>query len=201
MTEPMIDRLEKIVFELSQSVQEDRKKYEAQQADLIARKKETDKALKEMRRQWGDLSRKLGTIVEDFVIPDIARQLRLIANLPDDEPIAVSERTERLNPNHNNGGRQKIELDALAESRDYLLINETKSTLRSEDVTKFVALLNDIRPYFPEHQTKTIIGAVSSFNINDQVRKYANRQGLVVLALTDGLMSQQNDPGFQWKPF
>ena len=72
---------------------------------------------------------------------------------------------------------------------------------KSEHISHFLESLKLAKTYFPEFANYQIIGAVSSFQIDSSLIKYASRQGLVVLALGDGLMTIQNKPGFQWKPF
>ncbi|MDM8531148.1 hypothetical protein QUF63_08240 [Anaerolineales bacterium HSG25] len=166
-------------------------------------KKEADRQRADLRRQLGDLSRKMGTMVEDFVVPDMPRVLRQLANLPQEEEIVVNVRVKRrLRSNgKQNGQRQMIEFDAMAEAERYVLINETKSTLRSEHVSRFLENLKLTKTYFPEFANYQIIGAISSFHIDSSLVTYASKHGLVVLALGDGLMTIQNEPGFQWKPF
>lgn len=177
------------------------RQYEAlrQESEIVHQQAERERA--ELRRQLGDLTRKMGTIAESFVAPDAPRVLRQVANLPDTVPVAVNTRLKRLHPQVMNGQRQMVEIDAIAESQTAILMVEVKTTLRSEDVTHFLEVLSVVRDYFPEYAGRTIIGAVAGLEINPAVVTYASRQGLVVLALGDGLMSIQNEPGFQWRDF
>lgn len=194
-------------YEVRQAEYEERQaKYEAQaEADrqLLARlKAENEAEGRKLKKQMGELSHKLGTMIEDFVFPDLPRQLRLLAALPDDSPMVCTPNVRRLNPNPpKNGGRQMVEIDAVAESRSHVLFNETKNSLRSEHVTHFVDIMSNIRTYFPEYQGRAMMAAMSSFSVSPEVIKYASRQGIIVLTLDDGLMTLQNLPSFQWKHF
>ncbi len=172
--------------------------------DLIEEgKREREEAKRErqaLNKQLGRLTDKLGTMVEDFVVPDLPRQLRLLVGFDDNEPIGTSVRIRRPNPTPN-GGRQAVEIDAVIQSRTHVLFNETKSTLRPEHVTHFLAVMRDIRTYFPEHRDKTILAAMSSFSVSPEVVIHASRQGIIVFAIGEGIMVQQNTPDFQWRAF
>jgi hypothetical protein len=160
------------------------------------------KQVKETTRQMGEQSRRMGTLVEDIVAPDILRILRQVANIPENiEGIINVRQKEFYGGKELNGHPHMLELDALARCGEYALINETKTTLRSEDVKDFVARLAIVRDYFPQLVGKKIIGAVSSLWIDEGLRKQATRQGLLVLALGEGMLQLQNEAGFQPKIF
>ncbi|MDM8520927.1 hypothetical protein QUF64_12835 [Anaerolineales bacterium HSG6] len=191
MTDKLMQDTRELLYELIKYSTDHREEWEKSRQELR-------KQIANTNKQLGDLSRKMGTMIEDFVAPDLPRILRQLANLPDDELIVVNTRVKRR---LSNGKRQIIEFDAVADGGTHILVNETKNTLRSEDISHFVETLGDARTYFPEFANRPIIGVVSSFNIDPNIVTHASRQGLVVLALGDGLMSVQNKPDFQWKQF
>jgi hypothetical protein len=84
---------------------------------------------------------------------------------------------------------------------NYALFNETKSQLTHEKVKAFLDKLAIAREYFPEYQHHQIIGCVASLKIDTSLVRYANRQGLLVLAIGDELMGLQNEPDFSWRAF
>ncbi len=94
-----------------------------------------------------------------------------------------------------------IELDAVAECGEYVLINETKNTFRPEYVTTFLERLGQVRDYFPEFRDKQILGSISSLRIDPSVVKYASHQGLVVFTVGEGLLQIRNEEFFQPKRF
>ena len=156
------------------------------------------KEMTQSREELGRLSHRLGTLVEDLVAPSLPRILRELVHCPDDTEVMVNVRLRRRHPLQRG---QMLELDALADCDNYVLINETKSQLTPEKVKAFVAKLPTIRDYFPEYQHHTIIGGVSSLFVEDSLIDYASRQGLLVLATSEGLMAIQNAPGFSWRAF
>ena len=82
-----------------------------------------------------------------------------------------------------------------------LLINETKNTLRPEDIPVFVKLLGSVRDFFPEHANKRLIGAIASLYVDPSLVRHAERQGLIVLGFGDQLMDILNSPTFTPKLF
>jgi len=164
--------------------------------------KATAKQVKETNKQMGELSHRMGTLVEDMVSPDMLRILRHAANIPEEVEGVVNVRVQRLyRGSVSNGHAYKIEFDAVAECGDYVLVNETKATLRPEHVKEFITELGYLRDYFPEFVGKQIIGSIASLRIDESLVVHASRQGLLVLALGEGMLQLQNEAGFQPKIF
>ena len=157
-----------------------------------------DKGLEELRKEMGRMSMRLGTIVEDFVAPDLPRILRSVVPCPEDEEVLVNTRVRRRHPTQRG---QVVEIDAIADCGEYVLFNETKNRLRPEYVQDFLDKLAVARDYFPEYRPYQIIGCVASLYVDASLVQYAARQGLLVLALGEGLMVIQNEPDFKWRAF
>jgi len=202
-------RVDKSLAELSEQskktqleLQSLAKQTQAELDSLSQEVKATAKQVKETTKQMGELSNRLGTLVEDIVSPDMLRILRQVANIPEEvEGIINVRQREFYNGKELNGHPSVMEFDAIARCGDYALINETKTTLRPEQVKEFLAKLALARDYFPQLVSKQIIGAVSSLWIDPSLVKYANNQGLLVLALGEGMLQLQNEAGFQPKFF
>jgi len=81
-----------------------------------------------------------------------------------------------------------------------VLVNETKTTLRPEQVKGFIAELGYLRDYFPEFTGKQIIGSSRNDAIEPSLLTHASRQGRLVLALGEGTLQlrtyakRQNTP-------
>ncbi len=164
--------------------------------------KETDRQIKQTNKQMGELSAKMGTLVEDLVSPDMLRLLREVTHLPEEVEGVVNVRVKQLYPGkRTNGQPHMIELDAVAECGEYVLINETKNTFRPEYVTDFLKRLGQVRDYFPEFRDKQILGSVSSLRIDPSVVTYASHQGLLAFTVGEGLLQILNEAGFQPKRF
>jgi len=160
------------------------------------------KQVKETNKQMGELSNRLGTLVEDIVSPDMLRVLRQVAHIPEEiEGIINVRQREFYNGKDLNGHPSVMEFDAIARCGDYALVNETKTTLRPEQVKEFLAKLAMARDYFPQLVGKQIIGAIASLRIEPSLIKHASNQGLLVLALGEGMLQLKNEADFQPKIF
>jgi len=152
--------------------------------------------IKTMNRQWGDLANKMGTLAEDLVAPSVPRILRDYVGCPES---GVEFMTVRFRGKKPTGEMQ--EFDVLAGCGNTLLINETKTTLRPKDVDGFVAMLAQAREFIPEYAGRRIVGVLASFYIDPTLTRYGERQGLIMLGATDGIMEVLNSPEFSPREF
>ncbi len=152
--------------------------------------------IKTMNRQWGDLANKMGTLAEDLVAPSVPRILRDYVGCPES---GVEFMTVRFRGKKTTGEMQ--EFDVLAGCGNTLLINETKTTLRPKDVDGFVAMLAQAREFIPEYAGRRIVGVLASFYIDPTLTRYGERQGLIMLGATDGIMEVLNSPEFSPREF
>ena len=146
----------------------------------------------EINKKWGELSNKMGTMAEDLVAPSIERILKETVGCPDNQ---VEWQAVRIKARHQNSGQQR-EFDVVAVCGDYLLVNETKSYLRPEDLPEFVNLLTEVRDYFPQYKEKQVIGSIGSLYVDSSLVRRGERLGLIVLGMGDHLMQVLNTPEF-----
>ena len=220
-TENRLDRLENIVDKLAISIGELRESQEQGFAELRVSANESNKrteqgfaelrenqkqnsaelvaSQKRLDKQLGDLSRRLGTVVEDLVAPSLSRILIEIADLPEGSKPAVNVRIRK----HHQLTQELKEFDAIAEYGNYALLNETKTTLRPEDIPRFLETLAELREYFLEYRSKdiTLIGAMSSPHLDKSLIKALSKRGLLALAISDTITTVKNPPDFVWKAF
>lgn len=162
-------------------------------AELAAQTdEEIKRAVREMRRQWGELSNKMGTLAEDLVAPSIPRVLRTVVECPEDAVESVAVRVRRRHPKT----RQVREFDVVATCGEYLLINETKSRLRPEHIREFVEELKHVRMYFPEYADRKVIGCIASLYVDPSLVRFGEGQGLIVLGFGEDAMDVLNSPEF-----
>ena len=159
--------------------------------EMGAFKDEVRQQSRDMNRKWGEVSNKLGTMVEDLVAPSLPRiveeQLREIVH------DLMPRRKRRLAD-----GRVK-EFDAVAVTSNLVCLNSTKATLRSADVDRFVEDIAVFREFFPEYDALPLVGILASLAVDDSVLNYAERRGFFVLAVGDELMEIKNRPDFEPK--
>ncbi len=160
--------------------------------------KELRKSIANSRKELGQISHRLGTIVEDLVAPSLPRVFREMVNCPADEDVLTNVRVRRRHPTQKG---KMLEIDAMADWGDYVLFNETKSQFSPEKVKAFLEKLAIVRDYFPEYQSHQIRGCIASLSLDKSLVEYASRQGLLALASGEYLMTVQNETGFSWKAF
>ena len=157
--------------------------------EMRAFKEEGRQQNREMNRRWGELANKLGTLVEDLMAPSLPR---IVQEVLGQEVLDLSVRRKRKRAD----GRQQ-EYDAIAVTPEAVCLASVKSSLRSADIDH---LLNEelpaFRTFFPEYQSLPLVGLVASLAVDDSVLHYAERQGLIVLAIGDQVMEVKNTPGF-----
>ncbi len=152
----------------------------------------------ERRREWGELSQRLGTMAEDLVAPSIPRILRTVIGCPDNHVDGYAVRVRKWSRQE----RREREFDVVATCGDYLLINETKTRLTPADVKAFVALLPTVREhFFPEHPGKRVIGALASLYVDESLVRHGERQGLIILGFGEDLMDVLNSEDFVPREF
>jgi hypothetical protein len=152
---------------------------------------------KEMRRQWGELACRLGTMAEDLVAPGVPRLLRTVLGISDAEP----DQAVRVFRRSTMDRSLRREFDVVATCGDHMLVNETRPKLRLEEITKFVTVLGSVRDFFPEHADKRAIGAMASLYVDDGIVRAGEAAGLVVLGFGQDVMDVLNSPGFVPREF
>ncbi len=195
MAKTTMSKLEEALLRLTENVNR-------LEQEGLASRQEMDRQVLRLSKEMGRLSNKMGTLVEDMVSPDMLRILRQIANIPEDDFGTINVRVQQeFKGNKLNGHPPVMELDAIAKSGNYVLINETKATFRPEYVTHFLEKLAMIRDYFPEFTGKQVYAAIASLRIDPSLAKHAHDEGLLVLSLAEGMLEWQNPPGFVPKVF
>jgi hypothetical protein len=174
---------------------EEQAREQAREAEQQAREAERQAREAEQRRwnhERGEIARKLGTVVEDIVAPSIPRVVAAVFGFSESDPLERFAIRERRSVNG-----ERREFDAVAAWPGYFLINETKSQLRPEDVPVFVETLRSARRFFPEYETRKLVGALASLYLDPTLIRYIERQGIIVMGLGDDLMDAKNSPGFR----
>ncbi len=155
--------------------------------DIAQQFKETGQQIKELKNlftnQWGRL-------IEALVEPGII-------TLFQQRGINVKKRKPRAQGKRK-GKHMEIDLILKNKAEKVAVIVEVKTTLRSEDVAKFLNKFDAFLDYFPKYEGYTIYGAVAGIQIDKTVSIFAYRQGLFVLGLgNEGLIRMLNDENFK----
>lgn len=147
-------------------------------------KDETERDRKRMNKQWGELANRLGTLAEDIVAPNLPRIARELLGCDNPERFAV-----RL-ARHVAG--MTYELDALVVCAGFVLINETKSRLRSEHLDDLVKKVVAFPEYYPEYRRERVLGVAASLSVDESLVHRATQLGLLVMGMGDETMEVLN---------
>jgi len=151
-----------------------------------------------MNRKWGELANKMGTMAEDLVAPSIPRILRTVVGCPEDRIDLVAVRVRKR---HSTDAGRSQEFDVVAACGEYVLINETKSSLNTQDVDDFVRLMSAAREFFSEYEKQRFIGAIASLYVDVSLARYGEKRGVIVLGFGEDVMEVLNSPGFEPQEF
>ena len=188
-TDRSIGRLERIIERMEQEGARDR---EAAARDREAAAREREAAARErrdMNKRWGELANKMGTVVEDIVAPSVRRLAREVFNCGDMQYFGT-----RVSLKRSDDPSREREFDALYVGTRAVLLNQTKSSPRIDDVRDFEEFLrsNQFALYFPQYAELPIMPAFSSLSIPADMVTYLTRRGIYALAMGDEAMQVLN---------
>lgn len=140
-------------------------------------KREARADRREMNRKWGDLANKMGTVVEDIIMPGFPGILRTYFQA---DPATIMPRVRRRHPR--DGSRMR-EFDIIAVDETRLFLNETKSYPKMEYVRRFVDNYTDVLDFFPEYADRRIVPIFSSLDLPDAVVDYLSAHACYAVAM------------------
>ena len=174
-TNESIGRLERMI--------ERREQEGAREREAAARER------REMNKRWGELANKMGTLVEDIVAPSIRRLAPEAFDCGEEQHFAT-----RVSLKRSDDPSRVREFDALYVGADAVLLNDTKSTPRTEYVREFVQFVDsgEFALYFPQYGHLPIRPAFSSLSIPPDVVTLLTRRGIYAIAMGDEAMQVLN---------
>ena len=195
-TDRSIGRLERIIERMEQEGARDREAA-ARDRDAAAREREAAardreaaaQERRDMNKRWGELANKMGTVVEDIVAPSVRRLARDVFNCGDMQYFGT-----RVSLKRSDDPSREREFDALYVGTRAVLLNQTKSSPRIDDVRDFEEFLrsNQFALYFPQYAELPIMPAFSSLSIPADMVTYLTRRGIYALAMGDEAMQVLN---------
>nr|VFJ44509.1 MAG: hypothetical protein BECKDK2373C_GA0170839_100848 [Candidatus Kentron sp. DK] len=145
--------------------------------------RETDRRLKKAEElftgQWGKL---VESLVEGALVP-LLREYK----------ISVTRTIRRIKGCHQG---QNYEFDILVIDGEELVIVEVKTTLRPEDVTKFLGKMDRCKTWMPEYASLAIHGGVAFIQADAEADRMAEKQNLFVIRATGDSATIVNPKGF-----
>jgi len=183
-TQATVDSMKEEIGNLTQKMEQDTKKMKEKISNLTQKMEQDTKEMKkESNRQWEKLSKKLGTMVEDIVAPNIEYIAEKYFNCKDCLRFMI-----RIKVNHAAIKGKNTEFDIIAVYPDKVIVNECKSNVRTEDPEKFSEKLKEFFDYFPEYNGKELVPLFASFYIPEHVLVDLSRRKIYGMAMKEDTM-------------
>lgn len=204
-TSANLERTSALMKELRQSQREtDRRMHETdrQMEETDRRMQETARRQQETDRQMQETDRRLrkaenlfttqwGRLVESLVEGDLVPLLHA-------RGIEVEGTSSRSRKRRNG---EHFEIDILVTNGSEVVAVEVKTTLRPEDVGRFVEKLARFHDWYPEYRRHAVYGAVAFLRTDPTVITAAEGRGLFVIRATGRSARIVNGPGFKPRVF
>jgi Holliday junction resolvase-like predicted endonuclease len=160
---------------------------------------ETDRRMQETDRQMRETDRKLnkleqlftsqwGKLMESLVEGDLV-------NILNQRGIAILNTTSRLKGRLADGGN--YEFDIIAHNGAEVVVVEVKTTLRPDDVNKFLEKLGQMKRWLPHYANNTVYGAMAWLSTDAGADTMAISRGLFSIRATGDSAAIVNEEGFQ----
>ncbi len=188
----------------------------AMQAETALQMKETDRRMAETDRQMKETDRRMAETAQQMKETDRRLQKaedlfttqwgRLMESLVDGDLVPLLQargidvhETHRRTSGRLNG--EHYEFDILAVNGEEVVVVEVKTTLRPEDVTRFLAKLGRFKEWSSSYRDHRVFGAVAFLEADSNVIRQAERRGLFVIRATGSSASILNPPDFKPRVF
>jgi hypothetical protein len=142
---------------------------------------------KTFNRQMGELSNRLGTVVEDIVAPNVRRIARECF-----ECGRFREFSVRLVKTHPISLDREREFDVLYVGTDAAVWAEAKLTPRQDHLEDFVERLGEFAEYFPQYAGLRLIPVFASMNLAPSMVRFLTRRRVYALVMGEETMDLAN---------
>ncbi len=159
--------------EMKKFQEEMRKAEERSEREMREFKEEMREFKRDMNKKWGELSNKMGTVVEDIVSPATRP---LINRYFKCDPIFLGIRIQKKIED------KREEFDVIAECKDKVFLIEVKITLRPPHIEQFKKKMERFREFFPEYKDKKLIPLLASLSIDENFVNMLSKEGIYAMA-------------------
>jgi hypothetical protein len=165
----------------------------ATQKEAVEERKKTEREIRRVNKQLGELGNKFGSFTEGLALPSMEKILYQQFKMDVVAPRAKARQ---------NG--QTLEIDVLAYdngSRNEAYLVEVKSHLTPEGIEQMLKTIERFPKFFGAHRDRTIYGVIAAVNIPYNLRSEVLNKGLYLARIHDGEFELLTPPGFKPAPF
>lgn len=142
---------------------------------------------KAMNKQWGDLANKLGTIVEDILVPNVRRLATEYFGFPEVREILV--RWNRKKPNAPSGW---MEFDVVVAGPGAVIVGEAKSSMNFQLADQFAEKLKGFGEFAPHLASLRVIPVLGCWSIPPAVIDRLSELGIYAMCMGEETMEIVN---------
>jgi hypothetical protein len=187
------DELKALVAENSLAIRESRQESERLWQEILVSRQETDRLIRGLSSQFGQLGNELGDYAESLIRPSLERALR--------EQFGM---TTIHSPLHLRRNGDEIEIDVMGyaeDQRQEVYLAEIKSQLRQEGIDQILDDLRRFPRFFPEHGGKKLFGILAALDVPADLRAQVLKQGLYLATIRDDVFEIVPPDGFAPRAF
>ena len=146
----------------------------------------TERIAAQANEAVNNLSSRWGKFVENLVAPAVLKLFQ-------ERGILVERTYQRMRAPR---GKQNLEIDIFAVNHDVAIVIEVKSRLTQDHVRKFIQTLEVFKTVFTEYAHHQLYGAMAGIEIDGDVDKYAENQGLFIIQQSGDSVCISTDRSF-----
>jgi len=183
-------KMEKQRKEFNEALQKSREEQRKELNEALQKSREEfdrkmEEQRKELNKKWGDMARKMGTIVEDIIAPGIEDAIK--KKFKEDVikmmlRVVIKDRETR---------KRIAEFDIIAETEKRVYVVEVKSKAEAEWIRETKKKVERYKKIYKEEE-REVIGVFGSLYIDERIIKYASRKGIYVLGMKGGYLQFLN---------
>ena len=173
--------------EFKKNLERDTKELKNEMKDF---KKEMELDRKRMNKQWGDLANKMGTVVEDLILPNFHIMLKEYLNLPEPDDVMIRRRKKIKSKNI----KKEFDLIAVYYDKNLIFLNETKSTANKEYINEFAKFIDSgtFFEFFPEYKDYTLVPVFSSIYLADELEELLTKMMIFAVHIEGSILHLKN---------
>jgi hypothetical protein len=183
---PSFNDVWRMFQETDRKFQETDRKFQETERLMKERAAETDRIIKNLSKNLGELGNRLGEFVEHMVAPAVVRLFQA-------QGIEVHEVHPGVEAKRNGEG---VEIDLLVVNDGTLVAVECKSKFAKEHVDEHLVRMEKLKRLLPLYKNHRALGAVAAMVMTDSVKAYAHSQGLYVLYQSGENVEVSSPTGF-----
>ena len=187
LLEHRVDRLEDVLIRLAEAQVETQRELldfknemsefkNEMRVDFEKYREESRAEQRKLNQRLGEISDKMGTIVEDIIYPATRPLISRCFNVEIDD-VDISSNIDRKNRN-----KEREEFDIIASTDDNVFLIEVKSTMRDMYIAKFKDKIKRFPDFFPEYASKTLIPVIASLSMKPNTVNQLTRNKIYAMA-------------------